>query len=128
MVHGADNHDPAEERRKHRRYEVSISVDYSDGDHFLFAYIENISEMGIFIRTDDPLPIGTDLALRFGSDDADRLELDGEVTWVNPVRADGDNPNPGMGVRFVDLSTEQRERVVELVRTVAYLQQQDHPN
>jgi len=31
------------------------------------------------------------------------------------------NPNPGMGVRFVNLQPEQRERLVEVVRTIAYV-------
>jgi type IV pilus assembly protein PilZ len=40
---------------------------------------------------------------------------------VNPLRADGDNPNPGMGIKFVNLKLEQRERLVEVIRTIAYL-------
>jgi len=37
------------------------------------------------------------------------------------LRADGDNPNPGMGVRFVNLQPDERERLVEVVRTIAYV-------
>jgi type IV pilus assembly protein PilZ len=107
-------------RRQHERYPAAIQVDYWSGETFLFSYIQNISVMGIFIRSDDPLPVGTELKLRFGSD-GDVLEMHGEVVWINPVRPDGDNLNPGMGVRFHDLTPEMRERVVELVKTVAYL-------
>lgn len=113
---------PGDDRRQHKRYPTSISVDYWGGENFLFAYIENISEMGIFIRTDDPLEVGTELSMRFGADGSELLELQGEVMWINPVRPEGDNLNPGMGIRFRRLSREQRERVVALVRTVAYLQ------
>jgi type IV pilus assembly protein PilZ len=109
------------DRRQFARYETSISVDYSSGDTFLFSYIQNISEMGIFIRSDDPLPVGTMLTLRFHPDSEQELEVNGEVTWVNPYRPFGDNLNPGMGVNFVDLSADLREQVVSLVRTVAYL-------
>jgi type IV pilus assembly protein PilZ len=77
--------------------------------------------MGIFIRTDEPLPVGTELNLRFGPDGKE-LELAGEVVWINPVRIGGDNINPGMGVRFLELTPDQREQVVDIVRTVAYLQ------
>ncbi len=112
-------------RREHERYDTSISVDYSNGENFLFSYIQNISEMGIFVRSDQPLRVGTRLRLRFGSTDADRLELDGDVVWINPVRPNGDNINPGMGVRFRGLTPDQREKVVNLVRTVAYLQQEE---
>ena len=114
------------ERRLHERFDTSISVDYSSGDTFLFSYIQNISEMGIFIRSDEPFPIGTVLELRFAPDGQEPIELAGEVTWVNPYRPFGDNLNPGMGVRFQDLSAEMRERIVSLVRTVAYLRPSDN--
>lgn len=109
------------ERRQYERFETSISVDYSSGDTFLFSYIQNISEMGIFIRSDNPLPVGTLLELRFAPDGQVPIELLGEVAWINPYRPFGDNLNPGMGVRFRELSAELRERIVSLVRTVAYL-------
>jgi type IV pilus assembly protein PilZ len=114
------------ERRQYERYETSISVDYSSGDTFLFSYIQNISEMGIFIRSDDPFPIGSVLKLKFAPDGQEPIELDGEVTWVNPYLPFGDNLNPGMGVRFTHLTAELRERIVELVRTVAYLRAGDN--
>lgn len=113
------------DRREHARYDADLSVDWANGDHFLFSYITNISKMGIFIRSDDPPPVGTELRLRFGLADADQLAIDGVVAWINPVREDGDNPNPGMGVQFVNLTAEQREQVVAVVRTIAYLQDDD---
>lgn len=108
------------DRRSFERFPVNLSVDYSNGENFLFSYIENISEMGIFIRSDEPLEVGTRLDLRFGTEEP--LALAGMVVWVNPVRPTGDNPNPGMGIRFDGLTPDQRERIVELVRTIAYLQ------
>lgn len=109
------------ERRIHQRFDTSIAVDYASGDTFLFAYLTNISEMGIFIRTNEPLVVGTRLRLRFQVDESDPLVLEGEVTWINPYRPKGENINPGMGVRFIQLTPERREQMVALVRTVAYL-------
>jgi type IV pilus assembly protein PilZ len=114
------------ERREHQRFETAIAVDYASGETFLFAYLQNISEMGIFIRTDHPSRIGTRLRLRFHVEEGEPLTLDGEVTWINPLRDAGDNLNPGMGVRFMELSPDKREQVVGLVRTVAYLHDDDH--
>ena len=53
------------ERRIHERITTDIEVDYRASDTFLFAYITDISAMGIFIRTDTPEPKGTRLNLRF---------------------------------------------------------------
>ncbi|AKF05969.1 TIGR02266 family protein [Sandaracinus amylolyticus] len=116
------------ERRSYERFDTRIHVDVTSGETFLFAYITNISEMGIFVRSESPLPIGTELRMRFAHDEGGELELSGMVVWINPLRANGDNPNPGMGVRFESLTAEQREQVVALVRTVAYLQDDTQGN
>lgn len=110
-----------EERREHERYETSYAVDYASGDTFLFSYLTNISEMGIFIRSENPLEVGTSLRLRFHIENQEPLIIDGEVIWVNPFNESGENLNPGMGIRFRHLTPELREQVVELVRTIAYL-------
>src|SRR5207237_9432366 len=52
------------ERRRSDRYEVTWSVDCQTEDTFLYAYITNISEMGIFVKTEKPLAVGTRLILR----------------------------------------------------------------
>jgi uncharacterized protein (TIGR02266 family) len=107
------------DRREHPRFAVeSVSVDITDGENFLFSYLENISEMGIFVHTHDPMPIGTTVVLAFGSYE---LRVEGIVVWVNVARDDGASLNPGMGVRFVGLSEPQRELVLELIRTLAYV-------
>lgn len=110
------------DRRVHERYDTELSVDWASGDNFLFSYITNISEMGIFVRSDDPAPVGTELRLRFGPVGEAILDLEGTVVWINPVKP-SDNLNPGMGVRFKDLTADQREQIVDLVRTIAYLQE-----
>jgi type IV pilus assembly protein PilZ len=111
------------ERRGAPRILVDLEVDYGDEDNFLFAYIRDISATGLFVRTNAPEEPGTQLNVRFTpSDDDDILELEGEVIWVNPYRpGHHDNLNPGMGIRFLDLTPEQRFRLVDFVRRFAYL-------
>lgn len=110
-----------DDRRNFDRYEVEWAVDCVASDTFLFASITNISEMGIFVRTVEPLRPGTCLRLNFAPPGAESFQLEGTVAWVNPVRPEGDNPNPGMGIKFINLKLEQRERLVEVIRTIAYL-------
>ena len=109
------------DRRNHDRFDVEWTVDCVASDTFLYASITNISEMGIFVRTSEPLKIGTRMRLTFSPPGGEGFELDGCVAWVNRVKPDGENINPGMGIRFVDLLPEQRERLVEVIRTIAYL-------
>jgi type IV pilus assembly protein PilZ len=110
-----------DDRRSYDRFDVEWSVDCVADDTFLFASITNISAMGIFVKTIDPKAIGTRLTLTFEPPGYEPFKLDGIVAWINPVRANGDNPNPGMGVRFANLRPEDRERLVEVIRTIAYV-------
>ena len=113
--------DDVDDRRNFDRYEVEWSVDCIASDTFLFASITNISEMGIFVKTTEPLRPGTRLRLTFAPPGTSSFQLEGTVAWVNPVRDNGDNPNPGMGIKFINLNMDERERLVEVIRTIAYL-------
>jgi len=108
------------ERRVHERVTMCLEVDYRCDDTFLFAYITDMSAMGIFIQTTSPKPPGTLLNLRFRVPDGKRLDVDGRVIWVNQPHGK-DSINPGMGVQFVDLAPAQRDQILSLVRTFAYL-------
>jgi type IV pilus assembly protein PilZ len=111
-------------RRSSERIDVTWSVDCETEDTFLYAAITNISEMGIFVQTTDPLAVGTQVTLRFAPPHArEAFILDGVVQWVNVVRPHHDNPNPGMGIRFASLTLADRERIVETIRTIAYLRE-----
>lgn len=115
-----------ENRRSETRHPVHLDVDCSSGDTFFYAYITDISSMGIFIHTDTPLPVGTTIELGFTPPAAAksdppprRLELTGEVMWNTTTQSDP--ANPGMGVRFHHTSPKTRTRLLELVRAIAYL-------
>ena len=109
------------DRRIHERILVDWAVDYRASDTFLFAYISDISAMGIFVRTPTPEPAGTRLNLRFSPPGGPAMELEAQVIWINPPREGDDSSQPGMGLQFVDLSPLQRDQVLRLVRTFAYL-------
>jgi uncharacterized protein (TIGR02266 family) len=125
----------ADERRRAPRVLVDLEVDYALEDNYLFAYITDISATGIFVRTTTPEQPGTHLNLRFQlpahdadehpnakSDPDEKIEVEGEVIWVNPYRPGApDNLHPGMGIRFVGLDDEVRDQLLELIRRFAYL-------
>jgi PilZ domain-containing protein len=135
--------DAEPDRRRAPRVFVDLEVDYASEDNYLFAYITDISATGIFVRTVTPEPPGTLLNLRFpaasgqsnggragdragegpGSSGAGELiECEGEVIWINPYRpGTPDNLHPGMGIRFVGIDDELRDRLLELIRRFAYL-------
>src|ERR1044071_5029303 len=104
---------PEAEHRRAPRVLVDLEVDYALEDNYLFAYITDISATGIFVHTTTPESPGTHLNLRFTPDDAGPIEVGGEVIWINPSRPGApDTLHPGMGVRFVDLDDEVRDRLL----------------
>ena len=118
---------PQADRRQADRVVVSWDVDCETDDTFLYASIKDISELGIFVYTTEPLEIGTQMNLRFDPPGGtEPFSLRGSVQWVNPVRVLARNRNPGMGVTFVDITPEQREELVRIIRTIAYVR--DHAN
>ncbi|MCA9597084.1 MAG: TIGR02266 family protein [Myxococcales bacterium] len=120
----ADDGSEASERRAADRVDVVWSVDCETEDTFLYASITNISELGIFVSTREPLPVGTRLTLRFAPPGArEPFVLQGEVQWVNPVKVLAENLNPGMGVQFVELGVGDRERIVDAIHTIAYVRE-----
>jgi type IV pilus assembly protein PilZ len=121
-----DRRQQGSNRRRHVRVLVDLEVNYKSEDNFLFAYIADISEMGIFVRTTSPEPAGTRLNLRFAPPGDPVIQVEGVVVWTNPFRpGDPDNINPGMGVQFVELGPYEREAILRLVRTFAYLNRED---
>ncbi len=114
----------ASDRRAADRVDVVWSVDCETEDTFLYASITNISELGIFVSTREPLSVGTRLTLRFAPPGArEPFVLAGVVQWVNAVKVLAENLNPGMGIRFVDLGAGDRERIVDAIRTIAYVRE-----
>ncbi|HLU67074.1 MAG TPA: TIGR02266 family protein [Kofleriaceae bacterium] len=111
------------ERRQWQRVLVDIEVDYGNEDNYLFAYIRDISATGIFVRTNSPEQPGTRLNLRFTPNgQRSPFELEGEVIWWNPYRPGSkDNLHPGMGIRFIGLTEDDRRRLSGLIKTFAYL-------
>jgi len=110
------------ERRKSARYRVKMQVDFSSGENFLFSYIDNISEVGIFVATKNPLLPGTFVTLRFSPTGTSKpFEVKGKVVWINPYKPDKENINPGMGIKFVGLKPEQKKKIQELITTIAYV-------
>jgi Tfp pilus assembly protein PilZ len=90
---------------------VTINKEFDSFDQFIQEYVTNISRSGVFIKTKSPLPIGTEVNLRFTviMDDIETISGLGQV-----VRVASDPP--GMGVVFKQL-TEYSQKLVQKLLT-----------
>ncbi|HEY2963886.1 MAG TPA: PilZ domain-containing protein [Pyrinomonadaceae bacterium] len=90
------------ERRSETRFQVVLDAVW-DGSGHLPARITDLSEGGCFVDTTGEACIGELLTFRVQLPDGGLLELRGEV--AHQLRT------VGFGLRFVDLSDEQREQL-----------------
>jgi hypothetical protein len=109
---------PVTDRSRTPRVPTFVEVDYRTEGTYLFAAIADVAvalpALGIFVCTNDPLPQGTRLQLHFAAPSA--FELLGEVVWTTR-----DAERTGMGVRLLAVEASDHARLLELVRTIAYV-------
>lgn len=94
---------------------VRVNREFDTMEEFIAEYVSDISRSGVFIRSDDPLPKGTRVDLRFTVVDEDMETIEG-IGEVTRVVAPGGTEAPGMGVVFVEL-TSASERLVHRLLT-----------
>jgi uncharacterized protein (TIGR02266 family) len=85
-------------------------------EQFIERYSVDISHGGIFIRTKDPLPVGTNLRFEFQLKDASPLITgDGTVVWTRDFDPTRSGVAPGMGVRFDRLPSESQDVLEQIL-------------
>lgn len=95
-----------EEKRIDPRYSLITEVDYVGEGMAQHGRISDLSHGGIFIDTINPLDIGIAVNFKFvlpGDVRGKPISGWGIVAWNQPML--------GMGVRFTDLSQEDRDRI-----------------
>jgi uncharacterized protein (TIGR02266 family) len=100
------------ERRQQAR--KTINREFSSVDEFIAEYVTNISRSGVFIKSDEPLPVGTRVNLKFTviMDELETIEGVGEVVRaVHP----GEGPTAGMGVVFIELPSVSKQLVEKIL-------------
>jgi type IV pilus assembly protein PilZ len=105
------------DRREHLRAPIELKVEYKKLNTFFADYTKNICKGGTFIKTRKPLDIGTEFVFKLLIPRLEEpLALRGEVKWVvregEPPPPDVDpNHEPGMGIRFIYASDDQRSLI-----------------
>jgi len=104
------------EHRADPRAEVNLEIRYRSAHEFLTAYAKNISGGGIFIRTVKPLPLNSEVQLRFGLPSTPQpFAIKGLVVWTNPYANRTAFPT-GMGIKFLELDPDEKEIIEGFVR------------
>ncbi|HEX4386426.1 MAG TPA: PilZ domain-containing protein [Myxococcales bacterium] len=108
----------ARNRRKHARVRArNVGAQLLTAHGRISAQVENISRGGVFVRTDRPLEVGSDVLVELVRPGLRRaLTLAARVTSrIDATEGRLSRRMPGMGMQFVSLDARQDERLLELL-------------
>jgi type IV pilus assembly protein PilZ len=100
--------DSMADKREHSRAEIQMEIGCRNLDVFSKHNTLNISRGGVYIQTDTPLPLGTEVDLEFtlpGMEET--IKVQGLVVWVHErTKISISSYQPGMGIKFEEISPE----------------------
>jgi type IV pilus assembly protein PilZ len=106
-----------------RRIPVHLAITRSTLGTFLDSEIMNLSKGGVFIRTDLPLPPGSEIDFEFTLPNSNKVvRAEGVVVWSRKRALKSsaylpDHP-PGMGVQFRKLDTSDIEAILDEIESL----------
>jgi len=106
--------EPPTSKRLSPRLTVQASVDFQAVKEFNVGTSFDISPGGIFVRTDQVLPTGQSLLVRFTLPGVDHtFKAVGQVIWSSPNEMGG-HP-AGMGVEFLDMAEDEQAAILQYI-------------
>ncbi len=103
--------------RQGKRTPVTLKIKFKSEtlEQFIERYAVDVSQGGIFIRTKEPLAVGTQMKFEFQLKDASPLIAgEGTVVWTRENDPSRPAIAPGMGVRF-DRLADGSQQVLEKI-------------
>jgi type IV pilus assembly protein PilZ len=105
----------SEDKRQSPRVDTNIEIMFKEKGSFIKSYMRNVSNGGIYIKTDAPLPIDGRVNLKMKLPDIEEsMEIQGRVVWINPKSGNNSFP-PGMGIQFVTIRTDHKDFIDRFV-------------
>lgn len=101
-----------ENSRRDMRTPITLKIKFKSAslDQFIERYSVDVSRGGIFIRTKEPLAVGTQLKFEFQLQDASSLIAgEGTVVWIREHDPNRSGVAPGMGVKFDKLQPQSQQ-------------------
>lgn len=98
------------------RAPVEANVGASSETNFYVGFSGEIAEGGVFVATYNTLDVGSLVALTVTLPGGYEFHVPGQVHFVRDPMDMSDEAEPGMGVKFEQLSGEHRELILRFVR------------
>ncbi|GEM_PF-1268168 len=92
------------ETRSEQRRPVRVFINYRTIDQFFSEIGTNLSIGGVFVKSTNPLPVGTEIKISFNIP-----QFNCYLESVGVVVHNGSLENPGMGIKFKSLSDKAKK-------------------
>jgi c-di-GMP-binding flagellar brake protein YcgR len=110
------------EKRKHPRFNIDLPIEYTRTDLFIkHGRALNASEGGLLLYLPDQMEIGQPLRLKLfftSGSELNAIEMLVEVVWMD-IHLGKDWGDYRTGVRFVEISTEDMEKLKNFLRSLS---------
>jgi uncharacterized protein (TIGR02266 family) len=104
----------AVERRRSERAPVVVQIEYSTVDALFSDFTRNINEGGIFVETDEPIPLDEKVELKLRLPGSNELvHATGRVVRIEPTSSSSAG---GIAIEFEQLDADARETINAAVR------------
>jgi uncharacterized protein (TIGR02266 family) len=104
------------ERRRSNRAEMVVRIDYATVDELFSEFTRDINEGGLFIETEKPKPVGTEVTMQFNLPGTDqRFTTIGRIVRISQG---AEGALPGVGIEFDELTSDDRTKIDSLIRAL----------
>jgi type IV pilus assembly protein PilZ len=96
--------------RQDLRVVTDLHVQYDDKGSFVEAYTGNVSNGGLFVKTETPLKRGEELWLELRLPDLEEpIRVKSEVVWSREEGQEAFNLDAGMGLKFFEITQKDHD-------------------
>jgi type IV pilus assembly protein PilZ len=102
-----------EDKRESPRIATNIEVRFREKSSFVRSYMLNVNKGGLFLRTERPLHIDSEVIMHVRlPDDQEVMPIEGRVVWTN---AKSKAFPTGMGIQFTKISPQHHDKIKAFV-------------
>ena len=102
-----------EEKRRHPRIAVSWQASIETSDQTADVQLKDISAGGAFVVCSEPLGLNDKFKISISISNREPVRLNAEVVWSNSNMSADRVINRGMGIRFIENTEKDRQRLNE---------------
>jgi uncharacterized protein (TIGR02266 family) len=107
-----------DERRSAPRKTIEVDIGVQSDSNFFTGFTTDISTGGLFVATYDAPEVGHVVNLNFHLPDGPVMSVDGQVRWSREYNESSPDIPPGVGVRFIHLSSEDAREINAYMKKV----------